>query len=72
MMSTRAGEMTEQLSVVTPRGSVGRKDLNKRLFKASEKGDLDEVKRLVSQGCDPNTIRGGLLGSSPLHKACGY
>ena len=58
--------------MVTPRGSVDRKILEERLFRACWNGNLDEVKRLVSQGCDPNTIRGVHLGSSPLHEACGY
>ena len=66
------GEMAEQLSAVTPHGSVDRKVLNKRLLEACEKGDVDEVKRLVSQGCKPNTIRGGRFGGSPLHEACWY
>ena len=64
----RADEMAEQLSVVTPHGSVDRKVLNKRLLEACEKGDLDEVKHLVSRGCDPNTMSGW----TPLHEACRY
>ena len=64
--------MAEQLSAVTPDGSVDRTDLEERLLEACKKGDLDEVKRLASQGCDPNTIRAGLFGGTPLHEACRY
>ena len=67
-----ACEMAEQLSAETPRGSVDRKDPEERLFNACEKGDLDEVKHLVSRGCDPNTIRGGGFERTPLHEACRY
>ena len=64
-------EMAEQLSAVKPRGSVDRKVPNKRLLEACEKGDLEEVKRLICRGCDPNKIR-GYLGMTPLHEACWY
>ncbi len=37
------------------------------LFDAAARGDLDEVKRLVAQGADVNTVN--LFGDTPLHWA---
>ena len=65
-------EMAEALSTETPRGSVDRKVLEKRLLTACGIGDLDEVKQLISKGCDPNTIRDDVWGETPLHYACRY
>ena len=66
-----ACEMDEQLSAETPHVNVDRKDPEERLLEACEKGDLDEVKCLVSQ-CDPNTRRRGRYGRTPLNEACRY
>ena len=34
-------------------------------------GKLDEVQRIVAQGCDPKKVR-DVIGLTPLHYACRY
>lgn len=45
--------------------------LGRRLLQACEKGDLDEVKEVISLGCDPNTTQDA-IGWTPLHYASRY
>ena len=47
----------------------------RRLLQACKDGDLDLVRRLVNEGCNPRDVRDGGFpgfGGTPLHKACRY
>ena len=44
--------------------------MEQELLKACEKGDLDRVRQLLSQGCSPMVANDG--NGTPLHLACRY
>lgn len=45
------------------------KDEQYKLMKAVEKGDLEKVKKIIKEGCDPNFWTGNSLAASPLYLA---
>ncbi|MBN2545466.1 MAG: ankyrin repeat domain-containing protein, partial [Spirochaetes bacterium] len=48
--------------------SANNESLNKALIKAAEKGNLDEVKKLIEKGADINASSSN-FGSTPLSRA---
>ena len=44
-----------------------------KLLQACEDGDLELIRQLVKEGCNPRDVRDrDLVDETPLHKACRY